>query len=219
MLQLPDHDPFLTSIAGHQWLVTVPPEGWEEVTRVAANLEGRLVDVPVSIVCEVDDELLPVAVRLSHSFRSGLLPVAPEEVAELGSMIGRRTVSGPTLELVSAVVRELSLASWEQSRSQLRPVSWPDPGGNPGAHLETARELIGGVDPARAELGVSLGVLADRVAAEVAGARYGRAVAAELSGIDFFDTLSLPESHAITLVTSSVVAALDVELQRAIEES
>ena len=55
VLQLADHDPFLTSIAGHQWLITVSPEGWEEVTRVAAGLEGRLVDVAVSIVCEVDD--------------------------------------------------------------------------------------------------------------------------------------------------------------------
>ena len=108
-------------------------------------------------------DFLPVAVRLSHSFRPGLLPVAPEEVAELGSMIGRRTVSGPTLEVVSAVVRELSLASWEQSRYQLRPVSWPDPGGSPGADLETARELIGAIEPAWAELVVSVSVLADRV--------------------------------------------------------
>lgn len=218
VLQIPDRDPFLSSIAGHQWLITVPPEGWEEVTGVAVNLERRLVDVPVSIACEVADQLLPIAVRLSHSFESNMLPLSPEVVSEFASMIGKETVSGPSLEHVSAVVRELSLASWEHSRLQLRPVSWPHPGGSPGTRLETAQELIGGMEAAPDGLVGPLRSLHDRVAAEIAGTQHGPPVAAELSGVDVFDTADLAESHAITLATSAVLAALDVELLRAIAE-
>ena len=218
VLQIPDRDAFLSSIAGHQWLITVPPEGWQEVTGVAVNLERPLVDVPVSIACEVADQLLPIAVRLSHSFGSNMLPVSPEVVSDFASMIGKETVSGPSLEHVSAVVRELSMASWEHSRLQLRPASWPHPGGSPGTRLDTAYELIGGMEAAPDGLVGPLRSLLDRVSAEIAGTQHGPPVAAELSGVDVFDTADLAESHAITLVTSAVLAALDVELLRAIAE-
>lgn len=218
VLELPDRAPFMTSIAGHQWLITVPPESWDEATRLAANLEERLVDVPVSIVCEVDRSLLPVAVRLSHSFGSGLLPVPPETVAEFASMMDRSTVSGPSIELVSAVTGELLMASWYQSRSDLRNASWPDPGGSPHTHLQNAEETVGDLESTHPELAEPLRALTDRVAAEVRGVRGERTVAAELSGADVFDAVDLPESHAITLVSRGILAALDVEFQRATTE-
>ena len=214
VIQVSDEDAFVTSIVGHQWLVTVPPESWEAALSVAAERQWRITDVPVSVVCEIDGVLLPIAVRLSTMVSTGFLPLGPESVEQLASAAGKSTVGGPTLSLVGEVALELTLASWENARLRMRPPEWPTPGGDPLAHLAEARRLI---DRAPSEAHDVLGTMQDlvsRIGLEFEGETDGT-VAAELAGTEVFDSAEVGDEHAMTPVTQAVMAALDLELTRA----
>ena len=218
VIELPDRDPFLTSIRGHQWLITVPPESWEAVARLAADRQRHIVDVPVSVVCELDEALLPIAARLSMTLSTGLVPLESEIVAGFASMLGKRAVAGPTLALVGIVSRELTLASWKNARARLRPRGWRTPEGTSQEHLNEARRLIDSAGPESRPVSEVLEQLVGRVADELAGACDLAPVAAQLARVDLFDSLEGDGSHAIVTVARAVLVALDVELERAVSE-
>ncbi len=214
VIQMPDEDPFLTSVAGHQWLVTVPPEGWEAVLSVAAARESRVADVPISVVCDVDGTFVPIAARLSTMFPAGLLPLGPESVEHFASILDKRTVGGPALTLVGAVARELVLASWENARLRMRPSEWPTPEGDPHEHLTEARRRAANSEPDERDVLGSLEDLVARVGIELEGGD-GVPIAAELAGPELLGGAAVGEVHAMADVTQAVVLALDLELARA----
>ena len=212
ILPVPDADPFVTSIAGHQWLVTVPPENWAAALSEAAERQSRLVDVPVSVVCETDGVLLPIAVRLSAMVSTGSLPLGPESVKELASASRKGTVEGSTLRLVGAIVLELTLASWENARLRMRPPEWPAPSGRPRAHLAEAQRLINGAPSEAQDVLWATRDLISRVGLEFEG-HADRTVAAELSETEVLGSTEVGNEHATIQVTQAVLAALDLELQ------
>lgn len=212
VLQIQDEDAFVTSIAGHQWLIVVPPASWEAIAVVAAQQE-RVVDVPVSVVCEWGGVLLPIAARFTTSFGAGLLPLGPDAIERFATAIDKEVVSGPAVEVVGEVVSELALASWEHARASLRPPAWADAGGDPNVHLDQATRLITDAGPARGVV-EPLQELAGRVRSEIDGADGLVPLAAELAGRAIFDSSDIDDSHSLAIVTQAVLAALDVELQR-----
>ena len=214
VIQVPDEHPFVTSIVGHQWLMTVPPESWEAALSVAVTQQSRIIDVPVSLVCEIDGVLLPIAVRLSTMVPAGFLPLGPESVEQFASAVGKSTVGGSTLSLVGEVALELTFASWENARLRMRPAEWPAPGGDPLAHLAEARRLIDRAPSAAHHVLGKMQNLVSRIGLEFEGETDGT-VAAELAGTEVFDSDEVGDEHAMTPVTQAVMAALDLELTRA----
>lgn len=216
VLQVSDDDPFLTSIAWHQWLITVPPESWDAAAQHAAQRRPRIADVPVSIVCELDGSFLPIAARLSTTFPAGVLPLDAEAIAGFASMLDREVVAGPALDLVGVVVRELTLASWEHARDALRPMGWADSGGKPQEHLARAGRDIAAISSRDGAVAEVLEELAARVREELRGGVSAAVLAAELAGPDVLESSNLNDSHALATVARAVLAALDLELERAV---
>jgi hypothetical protein len=215
VVQVADDDPFLTSIAGHQWVITVPPESWGAVAHQAALQQPLETNVPVSVVCELDQRVLPIAARRSTSVPAGILPLDGEAIGRLASMLGREVVAGPTLDLVAAVVGELTLASWAHARRVLRSTHWADPGGTPEEHLAKADAKIAASPPPERPVAEVLEELANRVREELSNEGGSAVLAAELAG-PVFESDDIDDSHALATVSRAVLAALDVELDRAI---
>jgi hypothetical protein len=171
--QIPDPKPFVTSIVGHQWVVTLPPHAWEEVETVAADAAARserVVDVPVTLVCEMEGRLLPIAGRLSRMTGSGLLPVDPQAVGAIADALGMARVEGAYVDLVARVVEELAKASWLIARSRHRPETWPESNHDARAHLQAASELLAvSHHPEAHALMTQLMLLIQRVQGEVEG--------------------------------------------------
>lgn len=214
VVQMPDDDPSSTSIARHQWLIIVPPESWEAVLSVAAERGSRRANVPISVGCGIDDTLLPIAARLSTTFPAGLLPLGLESVEFFASNLGKSTVVGPVLGLVSTVAQKLVLASWENARAAMRPVEWPVPEADPIAHLAEAEQLLDAVGLDEREVLAVMHDLVVRVGRELEG-RNETPLAAELAGPALVDSTAVDDAHAMSRVSKAVELALDLELNRA----
>ena len=214
IFQVPSEDPFVNSIAGHQWLVTVPPENWDEIVVLAAEKPLDITGVPVSVVCTTDEALLPIAVRLSTMVSAGSIPLGPESVEQFGSALGRNTIDGPALNLVGDVARELALASWKNARRWLRPSEWPVVDDDPAADVLEVQQLLDSAPSDEQDMLSTMHDLLFRVLAESEGQDVG-AVAAELFGAELLDSAVLPAGHAMEHVARAVLASLDLELARA----
>ena len=168
--EIVDEDPFPISIVGHQWIVLVPPEGWEEAGSVAGNLDRDAVRVPVTLVGVADERILPIALQPSATGR-GLIPLPFERIELIAKQLGRPIVAGETQRFFSEVLEELVVASWKASRGRLRPREW-------GSIEETtAEEHLMRVDrrlrgeSRNTEMVTILGQLLDQVREEVSGRR------------------------------------------------
>ena len=214
IFQVPSEDPFVTSIAGHQWLVTVPAENWDEIVVLAAEKPLGITGVSVSVVCTTDEALLPIAVRLSTMVSAGSIPLGPESVEQFGSALGRDTIDGPALNLVGDVARELALASWKNARRWLRPSEWPGVDGDPAADVLEVQHLLDSAPSDEQDMLSTMHDLLFRVLAEFKGQDVG-AVAAELVGAQLLESAVLPAGHAMEHVAQAVLASLDLELARA----
>ena len=214
IFQVPSADPFVNSIAGHQWLVTVPPENWDEVVVLAAEKSLDISGVPVSVVCTTDGALSPIAVRLSTMVSAGSIPLSPESVEQFGAALGSSTIDGPSLNLVGDVARALALASWKNARRWLRPSEWPVVADDPAADALEVQRLMDSAAPEEQDMLSTMRDLLFRVVAEFEGQEVG-AVAAELVGAEILDSAVLPAGHAIGRVAEAVLASLDLELARA----
>lgn len=211
--QVDAEEPFVTSITGHQWLVTSPPDSWSAVESVGHNHKSGVVDVPVSVVCEVDGTLLPIAVRLSTMSPSGILPLTPDSVDYFASSLGRSTVTGSSLELIGAVTEEIISASWEEARRRLRPADWPSPADDPIGRLATARHLLEDARFHGEEWLTPMNNLAGRLESELDGVSE-RPISAELWGAVIFGSHDLPKDHALVHVSEAVMMAIQAELGR-----
>ena len=214
IFQVPSADPFVTSIAGHQWLVTVPPENWDEIVALAAEKQLHITGPPVSVVCTTDEALLPITVRLSTMVSAGYIPLGPESVEQFGSALGRSTVDGPALNLVGDVARELALASWKNARRWLRPSEWPVVADDPAADVLAVQRLMDSAPSDEQDMLSAMRDLLFRVLAEFEGQEVG-AVAAELVGGQLLDSAVPSAGHAMGHVAEAVLASLDLELARA----
>lgn len=215
VLEVPDPVPFLTSVVGHQWLVTVPPSSWDAIARVAAERRPVDISVSISIACRHGADLLPIAGRLSRSFDAGFVPLGADQLAELGAALGLSVVRGPALDTFGTIVQELARASWEFARSELRPAEWRSPDSDPLAHWEHAESLGRELD-ANGLLSGVVEELLERVRAEIEGQSGAVPFAAELATATQSDFVQVHDGLA--LVSSGVLAAIDVELGRAIAE-
>lgn len=213
---IPDEQPFLTAIGRHQWLVTVPPDEWDQVATLSAAHPPKATDVPVSIVCELDGVLLPIGGRLSQLFPSGLLPLEPNSIASLATAVGTLMVEGETLGLVTTAVQALERASLYAARTALRPSAWPAPDDGPDPDMAMAVAAIAHLGGPTAEVAEPLEVLLDRVRSEVGGYSERTPLSAELSGSGNLDLLNLDEEHALREVSRAWTLALEAEIQQAI---
>ena len=193
--------------------MTVPPERWDETAALTAEMPLHITGVPVSVVCTTDEALLPIAVRLSTMVSAGSIPLDPESVKQFGSALGKSTVDGPALGLVSDVARELTLASWKNARRQLRPSEWPVVGGDPASHVLEVQRLVDSAPPDEQDVLSTMHDLLSRVLSEFEGKAVGT-VAAELVGADFLDSQDLSNEHAMGYVAHAILAALNLELSR-----
>lgn len=167
----------------------------------------------MSVVCEVDGTLLPIAVRLSIISPSGLLPLTPDVVDSFAAALGYSTIAASSLELIGAVTQELLLASWEDARTKLRPFDWLLPDNDSRGHLATARHLLHDARFLEEEWLTPMNDLADRLESEFES-ELARPISAELSGTGIFDSRELPGDHALVHVSEAVVLAIDAELGR-----
>ena len=163
---VPDKDPFPSSIQGHRWIVGVAPAAWDDAMTAAATLDRSVVAVPVTLVGVTDDLVLPIALGVPWS-KDRFMVVPPEEISEIADKLNRRTLPSMARQLFSDALDELVLASWKVARRRLRPPDWAaeeDP--TPQEHLERARQRMreGKKHP---ELVAILATLADRVEQEI----------------------------------------------------
>lgn len=183
---VPDSKPFITSIAGHQWVVTLPPHAWEDAAEVAADAAARdesVVDVPVSVACELDGRLLPIAGRLSRIAAGGLLPLDPESLDAIAEALKMERVRGEYLGLVTRVAEELAKASWLNARSSHRQQSWPDADEDARGHLGAALQLLAlDYGPEANGLKASLVSLCQQVQDEIEGDQSSCLAAAIVGG-------------------------------------
>lgn len=212
--RLAHEEPFMTSVARHQWLVTVSPDSWGDVAPTAAAHPPRVTDVPVSIVCELEGALLPIGCRLTSTFSAGLIPIDLETMEELAAIAEMPFVQGEVLGKVTSVVQALEQASWQAARSHLRPAGWPSSGGDPSLLLATARRLIDELPDGSELVAEPLDLLFERVSAEISATSDEVLLTVDLSGGDVLDAAHVRESHALVHVAQAVVCALEMELDQ-----
>ena len=163
---IPDEDPFPSSIQGHRWIVGVAPAAWDDAVTAAATLDRSVVAVPVTLVGLTDDVVLPIALGVPWS-KDRFMIVPPGEISEIADKLNRRTLPSMARQLFSDVLDELILASWKVARRRLRPSGWAgeeDP--TPQEHLERARQRMHESRKYPELVGI-LGTLADRVEQEI----------------------------------------------------
>ena len=216
---LPDEVLWPSSIRGHRWIVGVPVAGWEQAVSASTGVERSVVGVPVTLVCIVDDVVLPVALGVPWT-GDQFSPVVPEEVAGIAAELGRRAVAAGSRRFFSDVLDDLVLASWRAARMRLRPAAWAfEDSPTAQDHLERARERIGEAVQ-ETEVGTVLGRLCDRVAEEMRGSEL-RPVAAAVAVPRLLDVGGAEGDDARELVETGTLLAIAEELRScvAVQES
>ena len=211
MEDLPDEVLWPSSIRGHRWIVGVPAGGWEQAVSASAGVERSVVGVPVTLVCVVDDVVLPVGVGVPWT-GDGFSPVAPEEVAGIAAELGRRAVAAGSRRFFADVLDDLVLASWKAARERLRPAAWAfEESPTAGDHLERARQRIGET-VRETEVRVVLRRLCDRVAEEMGGGEL-RPVAAAVAVPRLLEVGSGEGDEVTELVETGTLLAIAEELR------
>ena len=205
-----DEDLFPISIVGHQWIVLVPPEGWEEAASVARNVDPDAVRVPVTLVGVANGRILPIALRPSATGR-GLIPLPFERIELIAKQLGRSIVAGETQRFFAEVLEELVVASWKAARRRLRPREW-------GSIEEmTAEEYLMRVEKRLTEesrntdMVTILGKLSDQVREESSGHRM-RPLAAAVAAPLREDGSVAEADGTLELIVRGRLVALDEEL-------
>ena len=209
--EVPDEDPFPSSVQGHQWIVGVPPVAWEDATTAAAGLDRSAVGVPVTLVCVTGDVVLPIALRVPWSNDRFML-VPPEEISLIASKLNRRTVPSIARKFFSDVLDELILASWKAARTRLRPKAWAfNEHLAPREHLQRARNRMqeGQQNATLVEL---LGVLANRVEREILGGDSARPIAAVVAVPRLLAVEDTDVDEGAELVEAGTLLAIGEEL-------
>ena len=164
--EVPDEEPFPSSIQGHRWIVAVAPTAWDDAMTAARKLDRSVVAVPVTLVGVTGDFLLPIALGVPWS-NDRFMVVPPEEISQIAGKLNRRTLTSVARRLFSDVLDDLVLASWKMARMRLRPPEWTaDDNPTPHEHLKRARQRMheGRKD---SELVALLRTLGDRVEQEI----------------------------------------------------
>lgn len=123
-----DEKPFVTSIRGHQVVVTATPDTWLTAFETLACIGQRgeaPTDVPLSLVCVDSGVILPFGARLTTMFSIGALPLPDEAIEALSRALGLPVLSGCAQSAVLQVLERLTSASHAIARSRMRPVGWP----------------------------------------------------------------------------------------------
>ena len=214
IIQVLDDDTSTAAITKHQWLITVPPEGWEKATSLIDERLLNVVEATVSVVCAIGHTLLPIAVRPSRITPSGFIPLDLESIEHLASAVGRDIISGAALNRVRAVARELELASWYNARRKMRTSGWPTPDGDAHAHALKAKRLIDSAPPEEHDLHVIMSELVSRVFSELEG-HTDTNLSAEFATAIFPDP-EIEHGQALDKLAQAVFAAIDIELDRAV---
>ncbi len=139
-----DDEPFVTSIAKHQVVVTVAPDLWLDAFATLSDAGQRgdaPTDVPLSLVCIEAGTVIPVGARLSTMFPIGALPLAPEAIEKLAHSLGVPFLEGAH-SAIQPTLERLTAASHAIARSRMRPASWPEPAIHTQELLRDAEDLI-----------------------------------------------------------------------------
>ena len=214
IIQVLDDDAPTALITRYQWLITIPPEGWETATSLIDERLLNAVEASVSAVCAIDHTLLPIAVRPSRITPSGFIPLDMESIEHLASAVGRNTISGAALNRVRAVARELELASWYNARRKMRTPGWPTPDGDAHAHALEAKRLIDSAPPEEHDLHVIMSELVSRIFSELEGCTDTN-LSAEFATSIFSDP-EFEHGQALDKLAQTVFAAIEIELDRAV---
>ena len=208
---VPDEDPFPSSIQGHRWIVGVAPVVWDEAVTAAAGLDRSVVGVPVTLVSVAGDLVLPIALGVPWS-RDRFMSVPPEEISQIAAKLGRRTVPSVTRRFFSDVLDDLVQASWKVARMRLRPREWAfDEDQTPQEHLGRARQRMH-EGRENTELVSILGTLADQVEQEMLGGD-SRPIAAAVAVPRLFDVQGTDGDDVTELVERGTLLALTEELR------
>ena len=208
-----DGCPFVTSINGHQIVVTVPPDCWQAaydtLARTGQRNDVAPPDVPLSLVCVEAGAVLPIGVRMSKMFASGALPLAPDVVEEL-----TRSLSLPFLptvhSVVQAVLELLSAASRQIARSRMRPTHWPVGLSDSERLLREAEALIP-TEPQSTAVAAPLRRLLDQVRAEERG-QASECLAEEMIGLRLLEGAADNPSSVWLDVTEAHLASIEMAL-------
>ena len=212
---LPDEVLWPSSIGGHRWIVGVPAAGWEQAVSASTGVERSVVGVPVTLVCIVDDVVLPVALGVPWT-GDGFSPVAPEEVAGIAAELGRRAVPAGSGRFFSDVLDDLVLASWKAARMRLRPAAWAfEESPTAQDHLERARQRIGEA-VLETEFGAVLRRLCERVAEEMRGGELWP-VAAAVAVPRLLDAGGAEGDDVTELVETGTLFAIAEELRSCVQ--
>ena len=208
---VPEEDPFPSSVQGHGWIVGVPPMAWDEAMTAATRLDRSVVGVSVTLVCVAGDLVLPIALGVPWS-NDGFMSVPPEEISRVALELNRRTVPSVTRRFFSDVLDDLVLASWKVARMRLRPREWAfDEDPTPEEHLGRGRQRMH-EGRENAELVAILGTLADRVEQEMLAGDL-RPIAAAVAVPRLLDVQQGTDGDDVTeLVERGTLLALGEEL-------
>ena len=208
--QIIDEDLFPLSIRGHQWIVLVPIEGWDEAVKVASAVDRDVVRVPVTLVGVAHERVLPIALRPSAMGR-GLVPVPFERIELMAKRLGRPIVAGETQRFFEEVLEQLILASWKAARRQLRPGEWRTIEEMPAEeHLKQVEKRL--TDESRSTDTVAIvEALSDQVRREVSGHKT-LPLAAVIAGQLQVDGSDADSNGTVELIVRGRLVALDEEL-------
>ena len=209
--EVPDENPFPSSVQGHQWIVSVPPMVWEDATNAAAGLDRSVVGVPVTLVCVTGDVVLPIALGVPWSDDRFMI-VPQQDVSLIASKLNRRTVPSIARKFFSDVLDELILASWKAARIRLRPKAWAlNERSTPREHLERARNRMqeGQQNATLVEL---LRALADRVEQEIRRGDSTTPIAAVVAVPRLLAVEGTEVDEAAELVEAGTLLAIGEEL-------
>jgi hypothetical protein len=182
-----DDEPFITSIARHQVIVTVPPDLWLDAFATLSDAGQRgaaPTDVPLSLVCIKSGTVLPIGARLSTMFPAGALPLAPDAIEKLAQSLGAPFLADAHTVVMPALER-LTAASHAIARARMRPASWPEPPVDTEELLREAEDLIP-TGPGTTAVAEPLRRLLQRVRAEESGQTAG-CLADEVTGLRLLD--------------------------------
>ena len=209
---VPEEDPFPTAIVGHQWIVEVALEQWNSAREESMSIDTEVVEVPVALLCVMEDAALPLAVRLSRLEKGRYIPLTEDAIVRIAELLGRRFQPGETARTVSSVSNELVLASWENARRRMRPASWPEvKAASPRCRLEAALKVAEEAELEREILNAirKLGAL---VEAELDGGS-AAPIAAELAVPSALRDKGTEEFVSESLVGLALLLAVCVDMQ------
>ena len=210
---VPDSDPFPTSISGHQWVVEVPLGNWEAALQRSRAIDREVVEVEITLLCVVEDVVLPFAVRLSRSEGGGYFPLASDAIRQIPAMRDRTLEYGEASKAVSSVVDELTRASWKNARNRMRSETWPAARGvSARVHLDDAIRIAQHTSWASEEIVEVILELIERVEDELKGGSR-RPIAAELAIPAVLSGRELDDDSAELRVAVASLFAIVVDLQ------